>query len=213
MNAMTKPLSLVGRSSSHFTRVTRMFALELGVPHAFRPVLDLTSIEMANYAQNPALKVPILVDEQSPLFGAENICRELVRRSGIDRERVVLRGDLADRVVANAEELTLHVMSAEVSLLMGKAAGSGHAAPPKVSPSLQNCLHYLERNLDALLAALPSARDLSFVEVALFCVVTHLIFREVMDVAPFARLNDFCTRFGQRDSARSTAYRFDAPGA
>ena len=38
-------LALVGRSSSHFTRTARMFALELGVPHAFRPVLDLTTLD------------------------------------------------------------------------------------------------------------------------------------------------------------------------
>jgi glutathione S-transferase len=205
-----KPLELVGRSSSHFTRVTRMFALELGVPHAFRPVLDLRSVATADYAGNPALKVPILVDAQGPLFGAENICRELVRRSAIGRDHVVLRGDLAARAVANAEELTLHVMSAEVALLMAKAAGSGHAAAPKVSPSLENSLRYLEQGLDATLAALPSGRTLSFLEVTLFCVVTHLTFREVMDVAPYARLNDFCTRFGQRPSACATPYCFDA---
>lgn len=205
-----KPLELVGRSSSHFTRVARMFAHELGVAHAFRPVLDLGSVAAGNYAGNPALKVPILVDERGPLFGAENICRELVRRSAVARARVVMRGDLAERVVANAEELTLHVMSAEVALLMAKAAGGGHAAPPKVSPSLTNSLLYLEQSLDELLAALPSTRAVSFVEVTLFCVVTHLTFREVMAVTPFARLNDFCTRFGQRDSARATPYRFDA---
>jgi glutathione S-transferase len=203
-------LELVGRSSSHFTRVARMFAVELRVPHAFRPVLDLGSLEAAGYADNPALKVPVLIDEQGPLFGAENICRALVRRSEVARERVVLRGDLADRVVANAEELTLHVMSAEVSLLMANAAGSGHAPPPKVSPSLENSLRYLEQSLDALLAALPATRAVSFVEVALFCVVTHLTFRGVADVAPFVGLNAFCTHFGQRDSAAATAYRFDA---
>lgn len=203
------PMTLVGRSSSHFTRVTRMFALELGVPHAFQPVLDLTTLDAAAYANNPALKIPILVDDRGALFGTENICREIVRRSARGAE-VVLRGDVADRVVANAEELTLHVMTAEVGLIMAKMAGDPSLAPPKVSRSIESCLRHLDGTLDAVLAAMPPARALSFVEVALFCVVTHLPFREVMDVTPWSRLADFCRRFGERDSARATTYRFDA---
>lgn len=203
-------LVLVGRSSSHFTRTARIFALELGVAHAFRPVLDITALDAATYADNPALKIPILVDEQGPLFGTENICRELVRRSGRERASVVMRGDVPDRVVANAEELTLHVMSAEVSLIMAKTAGDARLAPPKVSRSLDDSLRWLDENVDAVLAALPVARALSFVEVALFCVVTHLPFRQVTDVAPWTRLGDFCARFGLRESAQATEYRFDA---
>jgi glutathione S-transferase len=200
---------LVGRSSSHFTRTARIFALELGVPHAFRPVLDMTSLDAAAYAENPALKVPVLVDEQGPLFGTENICRELVRRSG-NASKVVMRGDMSDRIVVNAEELTLHAMSSEVTLVMAKMAGDVRLAPPKVSRSLENSLRHLDENVDALLAALPGGRVLSFVEVALFCVVTHLPFRQVMDVASWARLGDFCRHFGQRKSAQGTEYRFDA---
>jgi glutathione S-transferase len=202
-------VTLVGRSSSHYSRTARIFALELGVRHAFRPVLDMTSPEPAVYAGNPALKVPILVDERGPLFGTENICRELVRRSG-KRSTVVLRGDVSDRLVANAEELTLHLMSSQVSLVMAKMAGDARLAPPKVTRSLENSLRYLDANVDALLGALPRGRALSFVEVALFCAVTHLPFRQTMDVAPWARLGDFCRQFGERESARETAYRFDA---
>jgi glutathione S-transferase len=205
---MNQPV-LVGRSSSHFTRIARMFALELGEAHAFRPVFDLTSLDPADYGGNPALKVPALVDERGPLFGAENVCRELVRRSG-RRGDVVLRGDVDDRTVANAEELTLNVMSAEVALLMARAAGDGHRPPPKALRGIEEGLGYLDRNVDALLAALPPRRAFSFVEVALFCAVTHLPFRGVLDVAPWARLGAFCEAFGRRESARATAYHFDA---
>jgi len=201
-------ITLVGRSSSHFTRTARMFALELGVPHGFQPVFDLTALDRAVYADNPALKVPILVDDHGPLFGTENICRELVRRSDTAR-MVVLRGDVRDRAVANAEELTLHVMSSEVTLIMAKIVGE--SPPPKVVRSIENSLGYLDEHVEAVLAALPAGRRLSFVEVTLFCLVTHLPFRQVMDVAPWARLGAFCRRFGDRDSARATAYRFDQP--
>jgi hypothetical protein len=101
-------------------------------------------------------------------------------------------------------------MSAEVSLIIAKMAGDLRAAPPKVSRSLENSLSYLDENVGALLAALPATRTLSFVEVALFCVVTHLPFRQVMEVERWKRLGDFCARFGERESARATSYRFDA---
>jgi glutathione S-transferase len=198
---------LLGRSSSHFTRVTRIVALELGVPLDFRPVLDLTTLDASVYAQNPALKVPVLVDEQGPLFGVANICHALRRRSGKPAASVILPGDVPDRAVANAEELALHVMSSEVFLIMAKAAGN--AAPPKVTPSMHNSLRYLDETLTATLSALPASRLLSFFEVSLFCVVTHLEFREIIDVSGFSHLQDFCLSFAERDSAQATPYRFD----
>jgi glutathione S-transferase len=208
---MTVPdLVLVGRSSSHFTRTARIFALELSVPHAFRPVLDLTSQDAAAYAGNPALKVPVLVDADGPLFGTENICRALAQRAEA-RARVVLRGDVADRVVANAEEMTLHVMSTEVALIMAKAAGDDREAPPKLRRSVENGLAWLDENVERAVEALPAERVLSFLEAALFCVVTHLPWRRVMEVSGYGRLTAFCERFGERESARRTEYRFDAP--
>jgi glutathione S-transferase len=201
-------LVLQGRSSSHFTRVARIFALDLGVSHVFRPVLDIASRDMANYAGNPALKVPILIDESGPLYGTENICRELLRRSG--KANVIMPGDPSGRLVANVEEVTLHLMSAEVSVITAKLAGSDAAVPPKVVAGIQNSLCFLDEHVDALLSALPERRALSFVEVALFCVVTHLPWRLVAEVESWKRLGAFCQRFAERESARSTEYRFDA---
>jgi len=208
MMSSAKTVELWGRSSSHFTRVARIFALELAIPHDFRPVLDMTTLEPGAYANNPALKMPVLVDEYGALFGAENVCRALLRRSEQASARVIMRGDVPERAVANVEELTLHVMSCEVSLIMAKAAGS--VAPPKVLPSMHNSLRYVDEALGASLAALPKDRLLSFLEVTLFCLVTHLQFREVMDVSGFERLADFCSLFAERESAKATAYRFDA---
>lgn len=203
-------LELVGRSSSHFTRVARIFALELDVPHTFRPLFDLTTTDPAAYANNPALKIPILVLEDGPLFGTENICRELKRRSTVPT-RSVLRGEVADRLVANAEELTLHAMSSEVALITAGMAGDARLAPPKVRTSLANSLRFLDDNLERVLAALPDDRTLSFLEVALYCLVKHLPFRQIMDVSGYEQLVRFSTLFDQRDSAQRTQYRFDTP--
>jgi glutathione S-transferase len=200
-------LVLVGRSSSHFTRTARLFAIELGVPHTFRPVLDLSARDPAAYGGNPALKVPVLVDAEGPLFGLENICRALARRSGLGA-RVVLRGDVPARAVANAEEMILHAMASDVILVL---AGHEQPAPPKVRASLENALGFLEANVDRVLAALPEGRRLSFCEAALYALVTHLPFRKVMEVSGYPRLQAFGVRFGVRPAAAATTYRFDAP--
>jgi glutathione S-transferase len=200
-------VTLVGRSSSHFTRTARLFALELAVPHRFQPVLDLKTTDRAAYADNPALKVPILVDQHGPLYGTENICRELTRRSSL-AERVVLRGQVGARVVANAEEMVLHAMSAEVNLIMLGTPGAA-SEPPKVRRSLENALGFLDVEIERVLAALPADRALSFLEAALFSLVTHLPFRKIMEVDRCARLCAFRDRFAVRPSARATEYRFD----
>lgn len=209
-------MTLVGRSSSHFTRTARMFALDLGVPVAFRAVLDMTVTDPAVYGDNPALKVPVLVDAAGPLFGTENICRELARRSG-RRDRVVLRGDLSDRLLANAEEMVTHAMQTDVNLVIqGMAAAAGAAAVPAAGPavkarrSLENALAFLDEHVDRAVAALPADRLVSFFETALYCLVTHLPWRKLMPVDAYARLTAFCAAYGTRASAGATEYRFDA---
>ncbi|HVY41134.1 MAG TPA: glutathione S-transferase N-terminal domain-containing protein [Polyangia bacterium] len=209
-------ITLVGRSSSHFTRTARMFALDLDVPVAFRAVLDMTVTDAAAYADNPALKVPVLVDAAGPLFGTENICRELARRSG-RRDRVVLRGDLADRLVANAEEMVTHAMQTDVNLVMqSMVAGAAPAAVPASGPaakarrSLENALAFLDERVDRTTAALPADRLVSFFETTLYCVVTHLPWRKLMPIDAYPRLAAFCAAYGTRPSAVVTEYRFDA---
>ena len=110
-----------------------------------------------------------------------------------------LRGDVSDRLVANAEELTLHAMTMEVSLITAKAAGDDRTPPPKVSRSLENSVRWLDQNVDRVLELLPSDRTLSFLEVTMFCLITHLPFRELMDVRGYGRLDAYCERFAQRE--------------
>jgi glutathione S-transferase len=199
-------IEIVGRSSSHFSRTVRIFALELGVAHSFRPVFDLTGIEAAPYGGNAALKIPNLMTEDGPWFGTENICRELARRA-TRPGRVLLRGDGADRLVANAEELTLQAMTTEVAVVMMKMAGA--ATPPKLTESLTQSLAWLDAQVDRVLTLLPEPRILSFFETSLYCLVTHLPFRDVMQIGNYPRLVAHCDRFGEREAARQTSYKFD----
>jgi len=66
---MNKP-TLVGRSSSHFTRVARIFCHELGVEHELRIVGDLMSADAGDYGGNPALKIDGGGSARSPTSSA-----------------------------------------------------------------------------------------------------------------------------------------------
>lgn len=211
---MPEHARIVGRSSSHFTRVARMFAEELGVAHAFSPVHDLASRDPADYAGNPALKLPVLVLDEGPVFGAENICRTLAGLSGRPL-RVVWTEQLSRRQARNAQELVWHGMSAQVQLVFGLQvarlpAGSVYFA--KAADGFDRALAWLDTHLEEVLRGMPP-RDLSLLEVSLFCLVEHLAFRQTLPLAPYRHLAAFAATWRERPSARRTAYAFDAvPG-
>lgn len=210
MSSQPSPeLTIVGRSTSHFTRVTRVFAAEARVPFAFQVVPNLRLSAQADYAGNPALRIPILRTAGGEWFGSLNICRELWRRSA-QKPRVVWPEDLAQPLLANAQELTTQAMSTEVTLLMSRLFGEAdgpHAA--KLLQSLTNSVGWLDEHVDEVLAQLPPERDLSFLELTLYCLVRHLPFREALSTQPYAKLNAFCSRYEARPSVRDTPYRVD----
>jgi hypothetical protein len=202
--------TIIGRSSSHFTRVTRIFAAELGVPCTLQVVRDLLSCDRTDYGGNPALKLPALKTSDAVWYGALNVCRQLARSArSAPAKRIVWPEDLSDPLPANAQELVLQAMATEVNLIMAQAGGAkagGHVE--KMRRSLTNTLSWLDENAAALARAAPLG-DLSFLEVTLFCFVTHLEFREITTVSAYAALGELCRRFSERTSARETAYRFD----
>jgi hypothetical protein len=210
LDELTRPV-IIGRSSSHFTRITRIFAAEMHLDYSFQVVRDLMSSEPADYGGNPALRIPSLRTPRGVWFGALNVCRELWRQSN-PRPHVVWPEDLDQPVLANAQELVLQAMATEVSLVMAKvadASSDGNAHQVKMRKSLLNMMAWLDENANSVLAALPPRRDLSYLEVSLYCLVTHLEFRGVLPTAPYSELNGFCQRFATRPSVSETPFRFD----
>jgi glutathione S-transferase len=206
---------LVGRSSSHFTRLARMFAEELGIPYTFVPVHDLASRDPADYAGNPALKLPVLVLPEGPVFGAENICRTLEARAS-KPQRIVWTGQLPDLRARNAQELVWHGMNAQVQLVFGMQVArlpGENVYFAKAADGFRNALAWLDANLESVLHALPP-RDLSLLEASLFCLLEHLVFRDTLPVAPYRHLAAFAATWRERPAAVRTAYAFDvaAPG-
>ncbi|WP_394841086.1 glutathione S-transferase domain-containing protein [Pendulispora brunnea] len=206
---VTKPV-IVGRSSSHFTRVARIFAAELNVDCDFRVVQNLMASDPSDYGGNPALKMPTLLTSQGAWFGALPICRELARQSSL-RPRIVWPEDLDTPLLSNAQELTLQAMATGVALTLGKVSGvpEENAHRIKMQQSLLGTMAWLDMHVAELSRALPVDRDFSFLEVTLFCAVTHFEFRAVVAISSYPALKAFAESFSVRPSASATNYRFD----
>jgi glutathione S-transferase len=202
--------TIIGRSSSTFTRVVRIFAAELGVPYALQVVRDLSSLDVESYGGNPALKVPSLCRASTTWFGALNICRELARVSQ-RQMRILWPEALEQPLLANMHELVTHAMATEVGLIMSLApeGSTDSVHRRKLTSSLSHTLSWLDAHAQEALAALPDDRQLSYLEVCLFCLVTHLDFRQVLPSAPYPALVSFAHHFGTRPSCAETPFRFD----
>jgi glutathione S-transferase len=202
---------LVGRSSSHFTRAARIFAHELGVDYELSPVYDITSVGADAFAGNPTLRVPSLRTETGEWFGTLNVCRELARRARRPCS-LVWPEDLTEATAANAQEIVLETMAAEVTVVMARVAKltPDHPFLAKPVARIDASVAWLDRELPRVLARLPE-RSLCFLEVTAFCLCTHLGFREVRSIDDCPNLVEFSRAFGMRESARRTEYAFDRP--
>ena len=111
---------------------------------------------------------------------------------------------------ANAQEIVLETMAAEVTLVMARAAKlpSDHSFLKKPVARIEASVAWLERELPGVLSRLPRG-SLNFLEVTAFCLCTHLPFREVRSIDDCPNLLEFSRTFGARPSALATEYRFD----
>ena len=204
-----KPLQILGRTGSLFTRLPRIFAEELGVTYDLVEIDDLAALEPNVYAGNPSLRMPILREDTSVLYGAQNICRALAERATTSPQ-IVWPEDLNDTLSRNAQELVWHGMAAQVQLLMGKYVGelpADNVFFAKARAGLKGSLGWLDEHAAEVVTALPKERDLSLFEVALFCLVDHLQFGPTVSVAHYTSLLEFARQFGTRRSAQSTSYQ------
>ena len=206
-------LHIIGRSTSHFTRVTTMFAIELDAPFEFTPIYDLTQLAPEVYAGNPALKLPILRVGDDVVFGTLNICR-FIAESTTPR-RIIWPETLNDAQSRNAHELLDHCMRAQVQLIMGHMVSklpTDSVYFAKARAGYEGALRWLDTHLERVIDSFP-ARDLSYFEVSLFCLIEHMRFRTTVDPAQFKSLSRFAEVFGGRPSASRTPYRLDKPNA
>jgi len=207
---------LIGRSASHFTRVAAIFAHELDVAFELVVVPDLSSLDAVAYAGHPGLKIPALAVDGEVLFGTENVCRRLAELSPRTDLSIVWPHELSSTVTRNAMELVTHAMAAEVTLVLAPGLGRVGRDNPfvtKVTRGLEGSLAWLDGALDAALAVLPASRGLSYLEVMLFCLASHVAFRRTVPLDAYPRLRAFVAERAERPSHAKTAYAYDGPRA
>lgn len=208
----TVAIDIIGRQSSHYTRLVRLLAHELGIDYVLRPIFDLMSEDPAAYAGNPALKLPALRIGDTVVWGSQNACRMLARRAPGGTARVFWPEDARSPLSMNAHELVAHAMAAQVEVVFHEIVSKRppDAASRKRRASLLNCLIWLDGHLDEIRGELPSGKIALF-ELSLFCLLEHLPFRNPIDLSRMPRLTAFAAMFAARPSAQATPYRFDAP--
>jgi glutathione S-transferase len=210
---MPSSLILIGRQSSHYTRLVRIVAAELGVSLTLAPVFNLLSEDPAQFGGNPALKLPVLRHGDDSIYGALAICRYLETLAQASPP-IVWPEHRREPLRLNAHELLAHLMAVQVEVVFHEfvAQRPPDAASRKRRQSLLNCLDWFERHLDALLATTPPGA-IDILQVGLFCLLDHLPFRNPIDLSHCPRLCAFTSSFSERESARATPYRFDPPPA
>lgn len=214
MPETTTEWRLVGRRSSLFVRIPLWFADALDVPVGFEPVMDMRRTDLATYAGNPALKVPVLCIGEQRLFGAAHIARRIAAAATVEaRNGIVWPEDLHDPLLMNAQELVSHCSGAQVQLVMGPQVcglAEDNLYFVKARAGLLGSLQWLEDHLEQILASLPASRSLSYFEVSLFCMLDHLSFRRTVELpVAFTRLHAFLKQYGTSGPALNTAYRYD----
>lgn len=200
-----------GRRSSHYTRMVRIVAEELGVGYELIPIFDLLSDQATSFAGNPALKLPAVEIDGQIWFGSGNGCRALARAA--DKvEHLVWPEQLTSAHLMNAHEVLNHALSAQVEVVLHEIVEKRPAdrSSRKRRQSLLNCLSWLDGELPALRKALPSGH-ISLFEIGLYCLLSHLPFRNPIDLSALTNLCAFVREFADRPSAKATPYRFDAP--
>lgn len=208
-------LQIVGRRSSHFTRLTRIFAEELSVAYEIVPIYDMTERAPQIYADNPALKLPILRAGDEVVFGTENICRALADRAAAADE-IVWPELLRETVSRNAQELVWHCMNAQVQIVFGTVVAKlpgDNLYFGKARAGFEGALAWLDAHVAEVLAVLPAKRRLSLFEASLFCMIDHLHFRKTVPVEQYSSLQAFVRSFAARPAAQRTPYQFDVPPA
>jgi glutathione S-transferase len=215
---MSAALTLIGRSSSHYSRVVRLLAHALDVPLALSPVFDLMSEDATAYAGNPALKLPALRDGEEVLWGSGNACRRVAARAADGGARVFWPEHATTALLMNAHEMVAHAMATQVEVVFHELVSKrpADATSRKRRASLIGSLHWLDAHWPAIGAELPAGR-IALIELQLFALLEHLRFRyppdAPLDYAPTPHLDAFVAEFRQRPAAQATEYRFDSPPA
>jgi len=202
MTATLRP-TFVGRSNSRFIRLTRIFAVECDVLHAFEIIPRITSLVATNYAGNSILKIPILKrPNHEQRIDSPDICRWLAYLRSNSRT-IIGAESIAASSMRSVCDLTTQAMTTAASIAMARNAqfDDNHAYMRRLHTSLEGSFKWLKRCKGSQRDPLTKDGTLSSFEFSIYYRVQHRMFRQVAGTTPYFSLQAFCKHVVTRFSA------------
>ena len=191
-------MQLVGTPLSHFTRKVRIVAAELAVPLDFQTLPATTGVMTGTpdaYANNPLMRVPILVDGETRILESDHIVRYLVGRFD-PADRLGVRNDTPDAL--NRLAVLNGVMQNEVVLILAKRGGLEEIGKvvyfQKLTAAIDGALAWLDARTD------PDAAGFDYRDIVTICMWQHLGYYGLRPLDAYGRLAARVARFAKRPS-------------
>jgi glutathione S-transferase len=191
-------LELHGTPLSNFTRKVRILLSELGVQYKQVWTAGVLASSPEEFANNPLMRVPALLDGDKLVIDSDHIARYLVGIYdasdwfGVKSDEPMAMNRLA---VANG------IMANEVVLILAKRGGlediESVAYFKKLLAAIANGLGWLDK-------AIAMDAPMTWADVTLVCMWQHLQHYKLVDLAPFARIAARVEQFAGRPSISST---------
>lgn len=184
---------LHGTPRSHFTRVVRITAHELGLELEWVDVGNVATAEA--FADNPLMQVPVLVDGDRTVWDSHDICRYLVEREDADP----LGMESLDWSRRNLVSVIRGVMSAEVRLILAERSGMSTTGPmfDKARETIRRGLRWIDARIEGEVG-------LSYPAVCAVAMWDHLLLYDNAERGEAPRIDAVAMRLGAHDSVART---------
>lgn len=172
-------MKLYATPLSHFSRKARILLDLYGVPYEFVDVGNVAEGDQAKFADNPLMKVPVLVDDGEWVIESDHVAGYIVSKvDPSDRYRVHTRNlaDLNVRAVLNG------IMSEEVKVILARRTGvptGDYSFFDDALESIRNGFSWLEDRAATFDPSRPTYREFHLV-----CAWQHI---EYYDLVPLPR--------------------------
>ena len=191
-------MKLHGTPLSHFTRKIRILLAELGVPFEMSWAPSVLADGARDYADNPLLRVPTLVDGDQWLIESDHIARYVVAKFDPE-DRLGVRSELPRDL--NRLAVVNGIMANEVVLILAKRGGLSEIESVAYFRKL---LSAIVGGLEWLDAAVDDDPRFDYRDVALVCMWQHLAHYKLVSLEPHTRIAARVARFEGRPSIATT---------
>lgn len=183
-------MKLYATPLSHFSRKIRILLDLYKIAYEFVDIKSVIQTDKSVFANNPLMKVPVLIDETNWLIDSDHIAKYVVEKfDPADQFRVnsSTLHELNTRAILNT------IMSEEVKLILSRRTGlptDDYVFFDKCKLTIKNGLDWLESNYPTLHGKSPG-----YLEFHLTCLLEHLAYYELvpLNYPNLAKIVDACS--------------------